>query len=137
MYAITSTEGQLKTYVKLNKATTWADQHAGENQIEVQVIHVPTSVVAYVVNPRALRKRADGTWFAPWTRVETPKHAAPEIEGFIPAYTRRRIQATVYRGLEKGAGWLVHDGRTGGRCAVANTTEARHLTTAMKNGQQL
>jgi hypothetical protein len=129
-------DGQSKSYARLNDATKFADKKALESGIEVKVLHTETEAVAYATSPRAITNREDGTHFVPWTRVETPKHLAPEIEGFIPAYTRKRIQATVYRGQERGQ-WIVFDGRTGQRRLVANTTESRLLLTEMKNGLQL
>lgn len=134
-YTITI-QGQTKNYARLNDATKFADKQATELGIEVEVVHAETNAVAYVTSPRALLNRETGEHFVPWTRVETPKHVAPDFEGFVPAYTRRRIEATVYRGQEK-AQWRVFDGRTGNFRDVANTTESRHLLTEMKNGLML
>jgi hypothetical protein len=135
MFSITI-DDQVKTYTRLPDATKFADKRAQEDGLEVKVLHAETDAVAYVTNPRWIRKRETGDWFVPFTRVETPKHAAPEFAGFVPAYTRKRIQATVYRGQERGS-WRVFDGRTGNFRDVANTTESRLLLTSMKNGLQL
>jgi hypothetical protein len=131
MYAIISLEGQVNEYARLHDATRKADQLA-QGGAEVLVKHLETDAVVYTVNPQAL---APG-YFTPWTRVETPKFVAPALAGWTPAYTRKRIQATVYRRLA-GKGWLVHDGRTGGTQEVADTKEACALTKAMRLGQHL
>jgi hypothetical protein len=135
MYEITIAD-QTKTYARLNDATKFADKQAEELGAEVKVLHTETEAVVYATSPRAIINREQGVHFVPWTRVETPKHVAPEIAGFIPAYTRKRIQATVYRGQERGQ-WIVFDGRTGNYQVVGNTTESRLLLTAMKNGRML
>lgn len=135
MYTITAGD-QTKTYARLQDATKYADKQATELGIEVKVVHQETEAVVYATSQRAIRNKETGEHFVPWTRLENPKHVAPEFEGFVPAYTRRRIEATVYRGQEKGQ-WRVFDGRTGKFQDVANTTESRHLLTAMKNGLML
>jgi hypothetical protein len=135
MFTITVAD-QTKTYNRIADAQRFADKKASELALEVKVLHAETGAVAYATSPRAILNREEGVHFVPFTRVETPKHVAPEFEGFMPAYTRKRIAATVYRGQEKGA-WLVFDGRTGGKRVVSNTTESRLLLTAMKNGQML
>jgi hypothetical protein len=135
MFEITVAD-QTKTYARLSDATKYADKQAADLGVEVKVTHQETEAVVYATSPRALLNRETGAHFVPWTRVENPKHVAPEFEGFIPAYTRRRIEATVYRGQEKGS-WRVFDGRTGKYQDVANTTASRHLLTAMKNGLML
>lgn len=127
---------EVKTYSRLNDATKFADKVAADQGIEVKVLHAETEAVAYVTSVRAIANREQGVHFVPWTRVETPKHVAPEFAGFVPAYTRKRIEATVYRGQEKGS-WRVFDGRTGAYRDVANTTESRLLLTAMKQGLML
>ena len=98
--------------------------------------HEETDVVAFVTSPRAIRNQETGEHFVPWTRVETPKFAAPNFEGWISAYTRKRIGATVYRKVE-GKGWRVHDGRTGNFRDVENTKQACNLTSAMRKGTEL
>jgi len=136
MYNVQIDADKVKSYTRLNDATTLADKLASEQGGEFKVVHEETEAVVYVTSPKALRNKETGEHFTPWTRVETPKHVAPEFAGFVPAYTRRRIGATVYRGQEKGS-WRVFDGRTGRYQDVANTTESRHLLTAMKNGLML
>jgi hypothetical protein len=139
MYSITIADRQPKTYARLEKATEFADAQATELGIEVEVIHVETEAVAYLTSTRAILKRDVGAHFHPWTRLETPKFSAPHFEGWYPAYTRKRIEATVYRSHddENEKPWRVHDGRTGRFLDVANTTESRKLLTAMKNGRML
>lgn len=127
MYDITTPDQKTKNYARLADATKFADKFSLENGVEIDVIHAETGAVAYVATP--VRDRL----FHPWERVETPKHIAPHFEGFRPAYTRRRIEATVYRNLNERS-WRVYDGRTQKYKDVANTTESRHLLTAMKNG---
>lgn len=127
---------KVKEYTRLHDAKAYADKQAKDRSLEVEVLNTETSTVAYLTSPRAIAKRDEGTHFVPFTRLETPSFAAPEIEGFYPAYTRKRIQATVYRAhdAEAEAKWLVHDGRNGGRRLCANTTESRKLMTAMRQG---
>jgi hypothetical protein len=136
MFNVQISADEVKSYTRLPDATKLADKLASEQGAEIKVIHQETEAVVYVTSPKAQAKAATGEYFTPWTRVETPKHVAPEFEGFVPAYTRRRIEATVYRGQEKGS-WRVFDGRTGKFKDVANTTESRLLLTAMKNGLML
>jgi hypothetical protein len=143
-YSITIADRQPKTYQKLDAATAYADAAAVDLGIEVEVIHQETGVVTYVTSLRAIRKRDEGEWFVPWTRLETPKFSAPHFDTHYPAYTRKRIPAVVYRvhDLEaaKAAGlkpWLVWDGRTGNSVTVDNTTQSRHLLTEMKQGRHL
>lgn len=127
---------KVQRFDALNDATKEAERAAGLENIEVKVTHAETDVVVFVTSPRAIRKQQHGEAFVPWTRVETPKHQAPEFADFVPAYTRKRIQATVYRGQTKGS-WRVFDGRTGRYRDVANTTESRHLLTDMRHGLML
>lgn len=129
-------------YGRKHDATAQADRLAQENGWEVEVTAAAedgTHTVVYLTSPRAIAKREEGAHFVPWTRLETPAFDAPEIEGFYPAYTRKRIQAVVYRAYDAEAEqpWLVRDGRTGGTRLCANTTESRHLLTAMKEGLAL
>jgi len=130
MYAI-ATETQNFEYARLHDATSRADKLAAEGA-EITVQHVETGAVVYVTNARAL---AEG-YFHPWTRVETPKFQAPDLAGWVPAYVRKRIQATVYRSTETRA-WLIHDGRTGGTVQAANTKEACAVTKEMRLGRML
>jgi hypothetical protein len=133
MYAISTDSGN-REYARLNDATKRADKLAEEGG-EHKVVHLETEAVVYVTS-LAAKAAANGAHFNPWTRVETPKHAAPDFPGFVPAYTRKRIQATVYRGVERGA-WRVFDGRTGKYQDVANTVEACNLTSSMRKGLML
>lgn len=145
MYEITTTaqvqlpENERVTYTRLHDATSKADALAQQYHGEFEVKHSETGTVAYLTSPRAILKRDEGVHFAPWTRLETPKFSAPDIPGFYVAYTRKRIEAAVYRAYDPEAElpWLVRDGRTGGTQLCANTTESRKLLTAMKNGKLL
>ena len=123
-----------KTYGRLHDATAFADKAAREHGLEVTVIAAETETVVYVTSVAALAKVEYGEHFRPYTRLETPKFQAPAVAGWAPAYTRKRIEATVYRRVDGSRGWLVHDGRTGGFQQVANTKEACQLTTAMRQG---
>ena len=129
-YTIQLPEGQVKEYQQLRAATEFADNKAVEFGAELEVVHTETETVAYVATP------VRGRLFHPFERVETPKFSALHIEGYRPAYTRKRIEAVVYRALDNSH-WLVRDGRTGGRVQCANTTETRHLLTEMRLGRQL
>ena len=132
-YTIALPDAQPKSYQQLTKATEFANTKAQELGIELEVVHTETSAVAFVATPVV------GRLFHPWERVETPKHHAPHFEGWRPAYTRKRIEATVYRSYdeENEKPWRVYDGRTKNYLDVANTTESRHLLTEMKNGRLL
>lgn len=137
-YTITLADAQPKGYEKLHAATAFADKQATLLELEIEVVHAATGVVAYVTSQRAIANREDGVHFVPWTRVETPKHAAPHFEGWHAAYTRRKIEATVYRSNEKvDLPWRVFDGRTGAHQDVATTKAACALTKAMGQGKQL
>ena len=118
---------QPNAFEDFTEAREFAQAQAQEQTIEVEVIHEPTGAVAFVAT------HVVGRFFNPWERVETPTFQAPHLEGWRPAYTRKKIQATVYRCLSERK-WLVHDGRTGGTQEVANTTEARQLTSSMRHG---
>jgi predicted PhzF superfamily epimerase YddE/YHI9 len=101
--------------------------------VELEVVHTETNVVAFVATP------VQGRLFHPWERVETPKFAAPHFEGWRPAYTRKRIEATVYRSYdeENELPWRVFDGRTKSFRDVATTKAACELTKAMRQGLTL
>lgn len=133
MYVI-NFQDQSFEYARLNDATKRADKLASEGH-EIVVKHAETEAAVYAVNPRALEVKGGG-YFYPWTRVETPKFVAPALTGWVPAYTRKRIQATVYRRHE-GKGWRIHDGRTGNTVDAANTKEACLITKEMRLGRLL
>ena len=120
-----------ESFEDLTLAREAAQAITAEQHVEVQVIHSELDIVAFITTPVPV-----GEHFSPWERIENPKHPAPAYADFVPAYTRKRIQATCYRGLNK-QGWRVHDGRTGNFRDVANTTESRHLMTAMRLGEML
>jgi hypothetical protein len=121
---------------ELSQARDIAEALATEQGAEVQVIHAETGAVAWTTSPKAIAKAATGEYFTPWTRVENVKFTAPEIPGYVLAYSRKRITAAVYRKVGD-KGWLVHDGRTGNSRECPNTVEARKLTNAMGGGLEL
>jgi len=137
-FALATPQGQVRQYTRLHDATKAADKVVAEVDVEVKVIHVETDSVAYLASPAKVRKETEGVAYNPWTRLEQPKFAARDFDGWTPAYTRSRIQATVYRNnaYERGASnnWRVLDGRSGKFRDVRDTKAARLLTTAMKNG---
>lgn len=129
-YSITLPDtDQPKVYAILTKATEFADKFAAKNSVELEVVHTSTGVVAHVATP------VKGRHFFPWERVETPKFPAPHFEGWRPAYTRKRITATVYRSYDPEAElpWMVHDGRSGNTKLVATTKAANEVTKGMKD----
>lgn len=128
-YTITLPGGQVKNYERLNAAIEFANKQAKELAEELEVVDEDNRV-AHVAT------YVDGRTFHPWERVETPKFAAPHFEGFRPAYTRKRIEAVVYRGVDERS-WLVFDGRTGGQKIVATTKLACALTKQMAQGKTL
>lgn len=113
-----------------------ADTEAHQRTAEIVVTQQETDAVAYVTSVKAQQVAETGEYFTPWTRLENPKFAAPVFAGFVPAYTRKRITATVYRNVQE-KGWRVHDGRTGNFQDVANTKAACELTSAMRKGLEL
>lgn len=133
MYNVQTNAGEVLengTYEEFTEAREFAQAITAEQAIELQVVH-ETGVVAFVTTPVPV-----GEYFKPWERIENPKFPAPAFAGWVPAYTRKRIQATAYRSVDK-QGWLIHDGRTGGTRVVPNTTEGRFLFTAMRLGEML
>jgi len=134
-------DSEPKTYQRLDAAMAFADRFVTEHGGELEVVDSDTNSVAYLTSQKAIAKRDEGVWFTPFTRLETPKFTAPDISGFYPAYTRRRIEAVVYRAYDTDAeqGWLVWDGREGakGTKLCSNTTESRKLLTAMRHGLML
>lgn len=130
-YHINLTGDDTRTFEVFSDGREAAEKIAKDEGIELELVHTPTDAVAYVATPRE-----PGTIFDPWTRVETPKFAAPHLDGWRPAYTRKRIEATVYRNISR-RGWLIHDGRTGGRVEVSTTKEACQVTSEMRAGRML
>lgn len=132
-FTITLPDAEPKTYQVRDAAVAFATKVSKEQGIELEVVDSETNSVVKVTTP------VEGRHFHPWERVETPKFQSPHFEGWRPAYTRVRIQATVYRSYDAEAEfpWLVHDGRTGGKLQVATTKAARLLTTEMKLGRTL
>lgn len=132
-YTIALPEQGSKSYQRLDAAKEFASTKAIELGAELEVIDTETSTVAFMATPVV------GRIFHPWERVETPTFSAPHFEGFYPAYTRKRISATVYRSYDDEAElpWLVHDGRTGGTQLVPNTKAACKLTSEMRHGRTL
>lgn len=127
MYAFEH-EGTVTSFDELGPARHEAENLTQELGIEIQVTHQETGAVAYVTTPVP-----QGQYFAPWQRIENPKFAAPYFAGFVPAYSRKRIEATVYRALDH-SGWRIHDGRTNNFQDVANTKAACALTSSMRQG---
>jgi hypothetical protein len=133
MYTIALADQATKEYARKDKAIEFANKVARRDAVELEVVDSETNAVVHVATP------VEGRQFHPWERVETPKFQSPHFEGWRPAYTRSRIQATVYRSYDEEAElkWLVHDGRTGGKLEVATTKAARLLTTEMRHGRTL
>lgn len=138
-FSITLPDAQPRTYTRLGDARKYAEKVAVRDQLEVEVVDMETGVVALVTSAAEIAKRTVGAHFHPWTRLETPKHPAPHFEGWYPAYTRKRIQATVYRSYDEAneLPWRVFDGRTGGHLDVASTKAACALTREMRLGRTL
>lgn len=122
-----------KTYNRRDAAIKFVNKQALENGLALQVIDEDGNV-AHVGNPVTDR------YFHPFERLQTPPSSvpAPAFEGFVPAYHRVRVQATVFRGLDeaglKGT-WRVFDGRSRNFVDVANTKEANEVTKGMKTAQ--
>lgn len=128
-FVITLPGDEPREYAQLGRAKAAADRFSLSRKIDVQVITLdgegqPT--VAFVASP--VRDRH----YRPFERIENVKFGAPAIDGWVPAYSRIKIKATVYRPTEKGAGWLVHSGLNGKITIVRNTKAACKLTSAMK-----
>lgn len=122
MYTIPNTE--VAPTEDLDQAKAIANELAEENTAEYEVIN-SENVIMHVATPVRDRK------FSPWERVETPKFAAPTVEGFRPAYQRVRIQTVVYRAIDE-TGWLVVNYGTGERNLVSTTAQARAITNRMR-----
>jgi hypothetical protein len=119
-----------RMFEQLGRAKTSANRLAVSRQIEVEVVNLDDLTVAH------LATYVEGRIFHPYERIELPKFSAPSLEGFRPAYTRKRIQATVYRALDH-SGWLIHDGRTDGMAVVRTTKQACAVTNGMRAGDEL
>lgn len=123
---------QPKTYAQKAAAVKFVDKQAAEGTV-LQVVDAETNLVVHVGDPVAGSRH-----FHPFERLESPKTTAPSYEGFVPAYHRKRIDATVYRGLDefglKGT-WRIYDGRSGKFRDVSSTKEACTLTREMKEMQ--
>lgn len=124
---------QPKTYAKKDAAVKYVDKRAHEDNLSLQVVDGESGLVVHVGDPVAGSRH-----FHPFERLESPKTTAPEFVGFVPAYHRKRIDATVYRGLDehglKGT-WRVYDGRSKKFRDVTSTAEACTLTREMKDMQ--
>lgn len=134
MFVLTNpATGSEITRKRLADAEAKATELAVAQSTEIPVLHAETEAVVFVATYVPTDR-----YFHAFERVETPKHVAPNYHGFVPAYVRKRIGATVYRGMEefdKKGQWLIHDGRTGGHVIVANTKEACQVTKDMKDTQ--
>lgn len=133
MFTIALPDQATKEYAQAAKAKEFANKVARRDGVELEVVDSETNAVVHVATP------VEGRQFHPWERVETPTFQSPHFDGWRPAYTRKRIQATVYRSYDEEAEfpWMVHDGRTGGKLQVATTKAARLLTTEMRHGRTL
>jgi hypothetical protein len=125
---------QPKSYSRKDAAVRFADKQAAENQLALQVVDTETGNVVHVGNP------VSGRNFHPFERLQTPPSSvpAPAFEGFVPAYHRVRVQASVFRGLDEAGNkgvWRIHDGRSGRFVDVANTKQANEVTKGMKSAQ--
>lgn len=139
MIQVTVAGELVREYRRLDAAKAKADAIASEQGVEVEVAQGGT--VVYLTSPRAQAKREQGVHYVPWSRLHDLQFAAPDLEGFYPAYQRVRVQATVYRAYDNEAEmpWLVFDGREGcGGMKLARTTkEACGITSAMRHGLRL
>lgn len=135
MYTISVPNAQQALELEdFGQAREVADELAKQLGVVIQVEGM--GIVAYATSPAAIRKATTGEYFTPNTRIENPKFAAPILEGYVPAYVRRRIQATVYR--ETGTSNLkIHDGRTGGMVDSPNCKDACRVTKEMRHGRML
>lgn len=125
--AVEAINDDLVTFEDLDVAKEFARGVAVEHSVELEVVTVNEdgeTVVVYVATP------VEGRAFHPWERVETPAFEAPHVEGFRPAYQRKRIGAVVYRKLSE-RGWLVLNTLTGERVEVTTTKAARLITNRM------
>jgi hypothetical protein len=122
-----------KVYAKRDAAIKFVNKQALENGLALQVIDEDGNI-AHVGNPVTDR------YFHPFERLETPPSSleAPAFPGFVPAYHRKRVLATVYRGQDeaglKGT-WRIYDGRSKNFVDVANTKDANEVTKGMKTAQ--
>ena len=132
-YRIQANDGTIVSDVieDFSFARGFAEAETTKSSVELQVIQNGTEAVAFVTTPVPVGQR-----FHPWQRIENPKFQAPAFAGYIPAYTRKRIQATAYRNTSE-AGWRIHDGRTGNFVDVKNTKEGAHTFTEMRLGRLL
>lgn len=131
-YSFEMRDGSIVTREGLTDAREQAELATSIHHEEIEVYHDgPDKLIVHVTTPVPVTEH-----FKPWQRIENPKHAAPHYDGHIPAYTRKRIQATAYRKLDH-TGWRIHDGRTGNYRDVINTKEGAHLFTAMRLGELL
>lgn len=120
----------------LSKIKPLAKSRANRDRTEVTIQDDATGTVAFVAT------YVEGRYFAPFERVEQPRQGVqvPDFPGFVFAYRRHRIGATVLRGQEefdKKGQWLVHDGRTGGHVIVESTKAANEVTKEMRQGRTL
>lgn len=125
---------QPKSYARKDAAVRFVDKYAADHQVSLQVVDTESGNVVHVGNP------VTGRYFHPFERLQTPPSSvpAPAYEGFVPAYHRVRVQASVFRGLDEAGNkgvWRIHDGRSGRFVDVSNTKEANEVTKGMKSAQ--
>jgi hypothetical protein len=126
LYTI-NTETGTEEFGEFAEARVRADELTAEFAAEFQVTAImdEVSVLAYQTSPVPA-----GLHFPPYMRIENPKFQAPAFPGKTPAYTRKRIQATVYRHNDK-TGWTIHNGLTNAVEIVGTTKEACGVTKRM------
>lgn len=131
-YTIDLPNSEYRSFSALTNATQFADAFVQENGGDLEVVHDGTGVIVYTA---ALKVEGQ---FNPWERVQrNPGFSSPHFDGYRLAYVRKRIQASVYRPLNTGDAWLVHDGRTGNTATATNTKAACTLTKQMRLGRHL
>lgn len=99
-----------------------AEATALENPAETIEVTTSNGTVVHTVEPTQGKRG-----FRPWTRTETHEGMEVEVpEGFVVAYTRKRVGAVVARSEAKD-GWLVLT-VAGDQFEASNTKEAREIT---------
>lgn len=119
-YTVATVNGEIATRSSKASAIKLADENRGPVAVTVTT---GAGNVVHTVDPVGTRAK-------PFTRTETPTFEAPELKGFVAAYTRARIQTVVYRAVDR-SGYLVLHVPTETRLEAANTTEAREHTNAL------
>ena len=125
---------ELREYAQLGQARVAARKHAARINKDVEVTEIDSEtgrrVVAYLATP------VMGRNFKPWERIENIEIdglRVPAVEGWTPAYSRKKIKVVVYRPQNKHAGWLVWDGRSDAFTLCKNTVISQKLTVRLKD----